>query len=91
MIFRDSVTNGSIAVSYNSKLEAQNSVLLSQPVAFDTEGDKLYVLSTDKITSYNSSLEPLKEYELDDVYSDLKIIGNSAYLLGYNTVQQVNL
>ena len=91
MIFRDSVTNGSIAVSYNSKLEAQNSVLLSQPVAFDTEGDKLYVLSTDKITSYNSSLEPLKKYELDDVYSDLKIIGNSVYLLGYNTVQQVNL
>ena len=88
IIFRDSASNGAIAVSYNGKLEAVASVKLGNVSAFDTNGGKLYVLSENHLNVYNSNLEGIKKYDLDDEYSDVKILGNSAYLLRYNTVQR---
>ncbi len=57
--------------------------------AFDVCKGNLYILSGSKLLVYNSMLEAVKVKDLDDVYSDVKIINNCAYLLGYNKVQRV--
>ena len=58
---------------------------------FDVRGGKLYVLNGNILTVYDESLEKLKSYDLDDDYSDIKVIGKHAYLLGYNQVQRWEL
>ena len=91
VMFRDSASNGNTAVVYNSALEPQESVPIDSLTAFDVSSGKLYVLGRNMLYAYNSALECIKTYELDEEYSDVKIIDNSAYLLGYNSVQCVAL
>lgn len=91
VIFRDSGSNGETAVAYNESLEAAYSAQLDNAAAFDVNGGRLYVLGGNKLSVYNSALEGIKIYELEDEYSNIKIINGSAYLLGYNTVQRVSL
>lgn len=91
LIFRDSASNGETASVYNNKLEATSAVSISDVTAFDVSGGKLYVLNGSRLQVYNSALEGIRSYELDNEYSDVKIIGKYAYLLGYNTVWRVEL
>ena len=91
VIFRDSGSNGETAVAYNESLEAAYSAQLDNASAFDVNGGRLYVLGGNKLSVYNSALEGIKIYELEDEYSNIKIINGSAYLLGYNTVRRVSL
>lgn len=91
VIFRDHASNGETAVAYDSKLEPTASVSINNITAFDVSGGVLYVLEGNKLCSYNSAMEGTRVYELDDEYSDVKVIGNYAYLLGYNTVWRVEL
>ena len=49
------------------------------------------MLSGNKLYAYSNSLNEEKAYTLDDDYSDVKIIGRCAYLLGYNTVGRIEL
>lgn len=91
VIFRDTATNGNVVISYNEKLDAANSVSLDKLEAYETDGDKLYILTGENLSVYDSSLEKVNEYTLEDSYSDFKIINGKAYLLGYNTVQRLEL
>lgn len=91
VIFHDSGSNGEIITVYNSDLLPDKSVSLDNLTAFDVYSERLYVLDRNRLDVYNSSLEQIKSYELDDEYSDVKIIKGCAYLLGYNTVQCVEL
>lgn len=91
VIFRDHASNGEIAVVYDSNLEPIASVSINSVTTFDVSRGVLYALDGNKLCSYNSALECTQVYELDDEYSDVKIIGNYAYLLGYNTVWRVEL
>lgn len=91
MIFHDSASNGETAVVYNSGLEAVASASIDELLAFDINGGKLYILGRSMLSVYNSALECVKTYELDDEYADVRIIDNGAYLLGYNSVQRVSL
>lgn len=89
VIFRDTGSNGNVVVVYNKKLEAMNSIAPDNLTAFDVKNGRLYLLAENKLYAYDSSLALIKEYTLDDVYSDVRIIGSSAYLLGYNSVQRI--
>ena len=89
--FRDPVSNGETANVFNDKLETSSAISLESLAAFDTDGGKLYILVGNDLTVYDSNLKELQRYELDDEYSDIKIIGKYAYLLGYNTVQRQDL
>jgi len=91
MIFHDSASNGETAVVYNSELEAVASASIDELLAFDISDGKLYILGRSMLSVYNSALECVKTYELDDEYANVKIIDNGAYLLGYNSVQRVSL
>lgn len=91
IMFHDAGSNGEIAVSYGEGLEAAAAITPDAVTAFDVCKGRLYILSGSKLLVYNSMLEVLKTHDLDDVYSDVKIINNCAYLLGYNTVQRVEL
>lgn len=91
VIFRDPASNGAVVTSYNGKLEASSTAKLDGVTDFDVNGGKLFILNGNRLIVYNSYLEGAKVYKLDDEYSKVKIIGGSAYLLGYNTVQRVNL
>lgn len=91
VFFRDSGSNGEIAAVYNEKLEAAASVSPNDVKAFDVNGGRLYILGGSTLTSYDSSLKIIKTYDMDDEYSDVKIINGCAYLLGYNTVWRVEL
>lgn len=91
VIFRDPASNGNTAAVYNSGLESTAAASIGSVTAFDVNDGKLYVLSGNTLNTFNSSLEAINVYELDDEYSDIKIIGNYAYLLGYNTVCRVEL
>ena len=86
MFFRDPVSNGETVNVFNDALEIKSSASVESLTAFDTNGGRLYILSGRSMTSYDSDLREIKTYELDDEYSDMEIIGNYAYLLGYNTV-----
>lgn len=91
ILFHDAGSNGEIAVTYKDSLEAAAAITPDAVTAFDVYKGRLYILSGSKLLVYNSMLEAVKTHELDDVYSDVKIINNCAYLLGYNTVQRVEL
>lgn len=90
-LFRDPVSNGEIADAYNETLEPSAAVSLENTSAFDVSGGRLYILSGSKLTAYDSGLQVVNIYELDDEYSDVKIIGKYAYLLGYNKVWRQEL
>lgn len=90
-LFRDPVSNGEIADAYNETLEPSAAVSLENTSAFDVSGGRLYILSGSKLTAYDSGLQVVNTYELDDEYSDVKIIGKYAYLLGYNKVWRQEL
>ncbi|MDE7192447.1 MAG: hypothetical protein K2O14_00620 [Oscillospiraceae bacterium] len=88
VIFNDSGFNGETVVAYNEELAAEFSLTPDRITAFDVSGGRLYLLTGNRLKVYDSSLMGIKEYELDDVYGDVKIIGSNAYLLGYNSVQR---
>ena len=90
-IFRDPVSNGETATVYDDVLEISSALSLENTSVFDTNNGKLYVLSGNVLTAYDKSLKEINSYELDDEYSDIKVIGNRAYLLGYNKVQRIDL
>lgn len=90
-IFRDPVSNGEIADVYNELLEPSEAVTFEDLTSFDVSGGKLYVLCKNKLTAYDTGLQTVGAYDLDDEYSNVKIIGKYAYLLGYNKIQQKEL
>ena len=89
--FRDPVSNGEIANVYNDDLAASAAISLENMTAFDVNDSKLYILRQNKLTVYNEGLRVIADYALDDEYSDMKIIGKYAYLLGYNKIQRKEL
>lgn len=91
VFFHDSGSNGRIAVVYSDTLDAAAAMTNDAVTAFDVCNGKLYILSGSRLAAYNSMLECTKIYKLDDEYSDVKIMNNCAYLLGYNSVQRIAL
>lgn len=91
IVFNDSASNGFIAAAYNEQLEAVETLSGENAAEYYVEGGTFYVLSGNMLVAYNSSFEVIKEYELDDQYSDFMIKGKSAYLLGYNIIQKLSL
>ena len=91
VLFHDSASNGVTAVVYNENLEPYASLSLGEADSVDIEGQTLYVLSEDSLAAYDRELIEGNNYRLDNDYSDVMIMDGGAYLLGYNTVQRVNL
>ncbi|MBD5129693.1 MAG: hypothetical protein HDT43_07200 [Ruminococcaceae bacterium] len=91
ILFHDAGSNGETAVAFGEALEVSAAITPDNMEAFDVCSGRLYVLGGSKLTVYNSMLEAVRVHDLDDVYSDVKIINNYAYLLGYNTVQRIEL
>lgn len=91
VLFHDSASNGVTAVVYNDNLEPYASLSLGEADSVDLEGQTLYVLSEDSLAAYDRELIERNNYRLDNDYSDVMIMDGGAYLLGYNTVQHVNL
>ncbi len=92
VIFRDSATNKETVVAYDDTLQPTNSITPDNDIsACDISGGRLYLLISNYLTEYDASLKEIGKYELDDEYSNVKIINGYAYLLGYNTVQRVKL
>lgn len=92
MIFKDPVSNGKTVSVYNDALEPVAALSIDSISAFDTSGGRLYVLSQNTLTSYDTSLQQVNIYEFDDEYYDIKIIdGEYAVLLGYNSIWRVKL
>lgn len=89
--FRDTAFNGQTFVCYNNSLVAVNSRSFSNVSAFDFSEGILYILLGNKLCAYSDDLKTEKVYELEEDYSDIEIMGNYAYLLGYNTVQRIEL
>lgn len=76
---------------YGDDLEVSAAVSLEQATKVCVYGGSIYVLTDKELTKYDSSLNVTNTYELDDVYSDMTMIGGSAYMLCYNTVQRLAL
>lgn len=91
MLFRDTASNGEILIVYNDVLEAKNAVTLDNLSALEVKNGRLYALCRNTLTVYDSALQTINTIELDDEYSDVKVIGDSAYLLGYDQVQKQKL
>lgn len=91
VLFHDSASNGVTAVVYNENLEPSASLSIGTAGAVDAEGKTLYVLKNNTLCAYDSELIERKNYQLDNDYSDVMIMDGGAFLLGYNTVQRVNL
>lgn len=90
VLFSDTA-GGQVLTVYDDSLEAAASVSLDNVSRVRTDGSKLYSLSKRTLTVFNEELNEVESAELDDDYSDMLIIGGNAYLLGYNTVQRVEL
>lgn len=91
VLFHDAASNGDIAVAYGEELKVVAAITPDEVTAFDVCAQRMYILEGTKLLAFNSMMECVKTYELDDVYSDVRIMNNCAYLLGYNTVQRVEL
>lgn len=91
IMFHDPVSNGEVVNVYDETLQSAAAISLENTSAFDAVDRRLYILSGNTLTSYDSALKIVKTYELDEEFSDVKIIGNYAYLLGYNLVWRQEL
>lgn len=91
MLFRDTASNGEILIVYNDVLETKNALTLDNLSALEVKNGRLYALYRNTLTVYDSALQTIDTIELDDEYSDVKVIGDSAYLLGYDQVQKQKL
>ncbi len=80
-----------ILTVYDDSLEATAAVSLEQATSVCVYGGSIYVLTDRELTRYDGSLNVTGTYELDDVYSDMTMIGSSAYMLCYNTVHRLAL
>lgn len=76
---------------YGDDLEASAAVSLEQATKVYVYGGGIYVLTDKELIRYDKDLNVTNTYELDDVYSDMTLIGGSAYMLCYNTVQRLSL
>ena len=90
MMFSDSA-GGKVLTVYNDTLEATAAAGLQNVTRVRAEGKNVYSLSKRTLTVFDEGLNVVSEKELQDDYSDMLVIGSSAYLLGYNTVQKVDL
>ena len=81
-------SGGYVLTVYDDSLEAAAALSLGNVTRVRCVGRNLYVLADRTLTEYDSSLNEVKSTELDDDYSDMIIIGENAYLLGYNIVQR---
>lgn len=91
VLFHDSASNGVTAVVYNENLEPSATLSLGEADSVDAEGQTLYVLKGNMLCAYDGELIERKNYQLDNDYSDVMIMDGGAYLLGYNSVQHVDL
>ena len=89
--FRDAVSNGEIADVYNDDLTPAAALSLEDMSAFDVNNGRLYILRKNRLTVYDTGFQAIAVYDLDDEYSDMKIIGKYAYLLGYDKVERQEL
>lgn len=90
VMFSDSA-GGKVLTVYNDTLEATAAAGLQNVTRVCAEGKNVYSLSKRTLTVFDDGLNVVSEKELQDDYSDMLVIGSSAYLLGYNTVQKVDL
>ena len=91
VVFSDSGSSGDVLAVYKSDLAAPAELYIEKLTSVCEDNGICYVLSGNKLSSYNDKLQPLKEYALDDVYSDVIVMNGYAYLLGYNEVQRIAL
>lgn len=91
VVFEDQGSSGDVLTVYKSDLAAPAELYIDKLTAVCEYGGICYVLSGSSLSSYNDKLQPLKEYELDDIYSDVIVMNGYAYLLGYNEVQRIAL
>lgn len=92
VIFSDSATNKETVVTYDQNLQPLGSITPDNDItACDISGGRLYLLIGSRLYAYDQSLNETWACELDEEYSNVKIINKYAYLLGYNTVQRVQL
>ncbi len=91
IVFSDDGSSGDVLSVYGKDLSAPNELYIDKLTSVCEDNGICYVLSGAMLSSYNSSLQPLKTYELDDVYSDVIVMNGYAYLLGYNEVQRIAL
>ncbi len=91
VVFNDSGSSGDVLAVYDKDISAPAELYIDKLTNICEDNGICYVLSGNKLSSYNSKLQPLKEYELDDVYSDVVVMNGYAYLLGYNEVQRIAL
>ena len=91
MVFSDPASSGDVLTVYDNGLETSATLYISDLTAVCEDKGRMYVLAGSVLSSYDSSLKLVKNYELDDVYSDVIIIDGYAYLLGYNVVQRIAL
>ncbi len=90
-VFSDSSTNGFTIISYDDTLAPDATLDIPSADAICSEGESLYVLSGNTLTSYDAGLKPANIIELDDSYSDMIIIGGEAILKSYKSVDKVTL
>lgn len=82
---------GKVLTVYDDALEATAALSLDQVTRVRASNGSLFVLTEKELTRYDNKLTVTGSYTLDDVYSDMIIIGGNAYLLCYNTVQRLSL
>lgn len=90
LLLRDS-SGEEVLTVYDNELQPSAALSAGTVTRVRTSENRLYVLTDRKLTVYDDMLKEVGSYELDDVYSDMIVIGGSAYLLCFNTVQQVTL
>ncbi len=91
VVFADSGSSGDVLAVYKNDLASPAELYIEKLTSVCEDKGICYVLSGNRLSSYNDKLQPLKEYELDDVYSDVIVMNGYAYLLGYNEVQRISL
>ncbi len=91
VVFSDPASSGDVLTVYDASLEISATLYIDSLTAVREDNGRFYVLAGSVLSAYDSTLKLIKNYELDDVYSDVIIMNGYAYLLGYNVVQRIAL
>lgn len=92
LIYLDPSSNKKILVSMGYDMSVKASGTVTPNInRIITDGNSMYIIQSGKITGYNSEIKVTSEKQLEDDYVSFIKIKGSFLLLGYNSVDIVNL
>ena len=87
ILYRDAASNKTMLISFDQDCKVIGNLNLpANTLQVLTYGDFMYTPGRQNLSQYSSDLTQLRTIHLDEEFSQVLLVKNTAYLLGYDTV-----